>query len=214
MAAVTSPIFDFGEQASGTISTKTFTIRNTSSAPLDLDNAVVTGDHAADFTMVSTGMATSILAGAQTTFTVSFSPSHAGIRSSKLQIFSNAANETLVEITLTGSAPVQRPGIAISNDYDDPIGGGVIAWGYQDQSSVPAAARSDVQMVAGSLYHSLALKTDGSVIAWGSLISTEPVRVLVQNGVVAISDSGTFALKGDGSVIAWGENSIGQTSRR
>ncbi len=71
--------------------------------------------------------------------------------------------------------------------------------------------------------HSLALKADGSVVAWGSggngqlgrggtTASTVPVVVSGLTGVRTLAAGGlsSLALKGDGSVWAWGDNSQGQ----
>ena len=46
----------------------------------------------------------------------------------------------------------------------------VLAWGNNDfsqRSPIRAAANSDVQAIAGGYYHTVALKKDGSVLAWG-----------------------------------------------
>jgi alpha-tubulin suppressor-like RCC1 family protein len=77
--------------------------------------------------------------------------------------------------------------------------------------------------VAGGDQHSLALKRDGTVWAWGlnangqlgngtTTNSTVPVAVSGLANVVAISAGGNFslALKGDGTVWAWGSNLFDQ----
>jgi len=78
-------------------------------------------------------------------------------------------------------------------------------------------------MVSGGLTHSVAVKSDGTVIAWGSNSNgeqgdgtttdrTTPVAVLGLTGVVAVAAGHyhTVALKSDGTVMAWGENIDGQ----
>lgn len=71
--------------------------------------------------------------------------------------------------------------------------------------------------------HSMALKADGTVYAWGSNIygalgnatttnTNVPGQVLLLSGATAISAGGwhSVALKGDGTVWAWGWNTDGQ----
>jgi alpha-tubulin suppressor-like RCC1 family protein len=94
--------------------------------------------------------------------------------------------------------------------------GSMVAWGCAGvldfgQCTVPAAAASDVTAIAAGPFHNLALKQDGSVIAWGC---GDPdlnwgqctVPAGAGSGVTAIAAAyaHSLALKQDGSVIAWG----------
>jgi hypothetical protein len=77
--------------------------------------------------------------------------------------------------------------------------------------------------VAAGKFHAVALKSDGTVLAWGSnsngqlgdgstTDSATPVQVSDLSDVTAIAAGGfhTVALKNDGTVWAWGSNSNGQ----
>jgi hypothetical protein len=93
-----------------------------------------------------------------------------------------------------------------------------VAWGYDEygQSSVPLVAQIGVKAVAGGGYHSLALRDDGSVIAWGAggfdtgnypNLGQSLVPIAAKSDVVAVAGglTHTVALKSDGSVVAWGK---------
>ncbi len=91
--------------------------------------------------------------------------------------------------------------------------GRVWAWGsnLSGETNVPVAAQSDVMAVAAGDGFSLALKTDGSVQAWGKPVIVTNVPSGVSSGVeqIAAGESHALALK-EGGVIAWGLNSHGQ----
>jgi alpha-tubulin suppressor-like RCC1 family protein len=91
-----------------------------------------------------------------------------------------------------------------------------------------AGILSDMVAIAAGGFHSLALKSDGTVWAWGRNASGQlgdntldwrgtPVQVRAVNGVgisdvvaIAAGSDHSLALKADGSVWAWGRNSMGQ----
>jgi alpha-tubulin suppressor-like RCC1 family protein len=95
-----------------------------------------------------------------------------------------------------------------------------------DREATPAqvAGLGGVIQVAVGAYHSLALRSDGTVWAWGDNISGElgrgttsdheatPAQVTGLAGVTKISAGAAFslALRSDGTVWAWGFNNAGQ----
>ncbi len=90
-------------------------------------------------------------------------------------------------------------------------------------SPVAVINLNNVVAIAGGGYHSLALRKDSTVWAWGRNVngqlgdstttnSSIPVKVKGLSGIIAISAGGihSLALKSDGSVYAWGGNINGQ----
>ena len=90
-------------------------------------------------------------------------------------------------------------------------------------SIVTVSGLSSVDAIAAGDYHSLAVKTDGTVWAWGRNINGQlgdasttqrltPVQVTGLTGATAIAggNNHSAALKSDGSMWAWGDNAVGQ----
>ena len=108
--------------------------------------------------------------------------------------------------------------------------GTVVAWG-NIPSAVPADL-SGVTAIAASVDHTVASKTNGTVVAWGDnthgqttgtpatgppfTATASPVTLSGQilDGVAAIAagQQHTVALRSDGTVVAWGNNEYGQTT--
>jgi len=88
----------------------------------------------------------------------------------------------------------------------------IIAWGYDSSgqvSNVPEG--NDFVDVAAGKYHGLAIRSDGSLVAWGSN-SYGQCNVPGGNDFIAIAGGSrhSIALKSDGSIIGWGDNTNGQ----
>ena len=139
-----------------------------------------------------------------------------GLRRAKIEAIAAGASHTL----------------ALTSD------GAVLAWGYNRDGELgngtnednpspmrvkdfhdPTSHLSGVRAIAAGSAHSLAMKDDGTVWAWGynqdgelgdgtKANSTQPVRVGKLKGVEAIAAGAYFslALKEDGTVWTWGSN--------
>ena len=97
---------DFGSvvAAGGTLS-RTFTIRNTGTAALNLTGAPrvsVSGAYASEFTVTSQP-ATPVAAGGSTAFTVQFAPAGMGLRMATLSITNNDADENTFDFAIQGT---------------------------------------------------------------------------------------------------------------
>ena len=68
--------------------------------------------------------------------------------------------------------------------------------------------------IAGGWSHSLALKSDGHVVAWGDNDFGQRTIPSGLHNVIAIAARGehSLALRNDGIVVAWGRNNSGQTN--
>jgi hypothetical protein len=71
---------------------------------------------------------------------------------------------------------------------------------------------SEVIALAGGYKHSLALKSDGTVVGWGYNYAATPPASLSGVSAIAAGSNHSLALKNDGTVVAWGSNSYGQAS--
>jgi alpha-tubulin suppressor-like RCC1 family protein len=94
--------------------------------------------------------------------------------------------------------------------------GQVVTWGTMVLPFVKPGTRFTAVAAGGQ--HSLAVKDDGTVVAWGRNISGEAKVPAGLSNVVAVSAGGrsgsgfSVALRRDGTVVAWGDNSSGQTN--
>ena len=96
--------------------------------------------------------------------------------------------------------------------------GKLAAWGGSNangETTIPANARMGVSQIAAGNGFSMALKSDGRLIAWGkNNLGQVTVPVSATTGIaqIAAGDNHGLALRADGVVIAWGDNSVGQST--
>jgi alpha-tubulin suppressor-like RCC1 family protein len=99
----------------------------------------------------------------------------------------------------------------------DPSDDTVVAWGRPDWGvTSPPPDLVGVKAVAAGYAHSVALRTDGTVVAWGypgAMIAVPDIlRQPATANVVAIAAGldHNIALRGNGTVVGWGLNDYGQ----
>lgn len=87
----------------------------------------------------------------------------------------------------------------------------VASWGYDgsNQNATPIEATNAVAISAGAM-HNVALRRDGTVIAWGAAGLTNVPGGLSDVLSVAAGGNHSMALKRDGTVVVWGNNSYGE----
>lgn len=100
----------------------------------------------------------------------------------------------------------------------------VFGWTHDATGPAPAPNLSGVVAVSSDVGHSLALRSDGTVWAWGANSNGQlgdgtttpnweaPKQVLGLTGIVAVAAAfeNSFALQDDGTVWAWGDNFHGE----
>src|SRR5207245_1738995 len=86
----------------------------------------------------------------------------------------------------------------------------VVAWGdgWAGQTKVPVGLSNVVGIAAGGV-HSLALRSDGTVVAWGGAgYAPGPTNIppgLTNVVAIAAGSFHSLALRADGTVAAWGK---------
>ena len=147
----TSDYTDFGY---GTY-TRSFTIENTGTTPLNISGVTVRGTNASDF-VVSTAPASTVAASGSTTFVVTFTPSGGCIRNATIQIASDDCDEGVYDFAVQAianalPAPIftAQPGATacVSTDvtYTTELGQTNYVW------TVPGTSSTDYTITSGSI---------------------------------------------------------------
>jgi alpha-tubulin suppressor-like RCC1 family protein len=217
----------FTSQATHSAATKTVTISNSGTAPLVVSNAWLSGTDAGSFA-VAPGTCSStqptIAPGGSCQLNVIFQPLTAGSKSASLAIISNASNLLTVTVALTGSAYNSTPTVT---SYQ-PVNGATVQVTTAVQTTFsetmdPATITSGsftlskfvgIKAIAAGGEHTVVLKNDGTVLAWGENNYGQTTIPTGLAGVTAIAagEGHTVALKNDGTVVAWGSSYYGVTT--
>lgn len=103
MAIITSRL-DFGDQASGTVGpSRTLLVRNKGEEPLHISGVTLVSGNISDYVVDTTGMLTTVPAGGQTAFKVSFSPSSSSLSTATLRVANDDSDESSHDIILAGN---------------------------------------------------------------------------------------------------------------
>jgi alpha-tubulin suppressor-like RCC1 family protein len=181
---------DAGWANAGSLRVTPFTITNTGGAALTLSTSK-SGANAADFTV--TGLPASLAPGATANVSINMTPSTAGVRLCTLQITTNSPRLPVFIIPLSGRTPMN-----------------VSTWGQDEGNGeirVPQGLNDAVAVAAG-WGHSLALRSNGTVVAWGRNDRGQSTVPAGLNSVVAIEAGQEYslALRANGTVVQWGRD--------
>jgi ELWxxDGT repeat protein len=165
---------------------------------------------------VTHGLAASFQVTAQGTFPLYFQWRFNGVDltgETNASLVSSAvtANQAGAYSVVVRNAIGQTPSTAATLSVVRVAGWGENAYG---QSEVPSNA-CDIVAIAGGSGHSLALKRDGTLIAWGDTTWNAPSSIpadLTNVSIVAAGAWHSLAVRSNGTVVAWGFNSSGQTN--
>lgn len=105
--------------------------------------------------------------------------------------------------------------VASSGIYALLNNGSVVSWFDHialRPNKITLAAKSGVTAIASGWFHLLALKNDGTVLAWGDSPATNAPPGLSSVVAIAAGNDVSAALRQDGTLLIWGGTFNGQTS--
>ncbi|TBL76237.1 X2-like carbohydrate binding domain-containing protein [Paenibacillus thalictri] len=90
----------------------------------------------------------------------------------------------------------------------------VLGWMSTAETARAATTTVKVTQIAAAQNNSIALKSDGTVIAWGDQVAgwAKPPEGLTDVVEIYAKDTTFLARKSNGTVVAWGSNNLGETN--
>ena len=208
---------DFGLTSIVAFAERSFKITSAGDVDASSLSATLLGADADSFSIVGTPLPNSLSVGSSADLTIRFTPHRMGDHSAYLQITSSDPSMNPLYLMFKGKGTKATLELRDATNQvissDPSHGNKVVAWGLgnsstnRGQSDVPKGL-SDVVAVAAGMYHSIALKQDGTVVAWGWNVLPQSTVPTGLKDVTAITAGyyHNLALKQDGSVAIWGES--------
>ena len=137
------------------------------------------------------------------------------------QLTNSLNNNTIIVAGAYSTFVIKSDGTlwATGSDVNGQLGDGTFGQGHVFKTLIQIGNATNWKAIAPNSYHTLALKTDGTLWAWGLNTSGQvgngsslEQHVPVQIGTatdwksIASADTSSIAIKNDGSLWAWGSN--------
>ncbi|HBA85181.1 MAG TPA: hypothetical protein DCZ95_13920, partial [Verrucomicrobia bacterium] len=191
---------DYGDvRMTGSTVDRTFTVTNSGTTVLNVSGVTTNGTNSGDF-FVTSGPASTVAAGAQTTFTVRFDPSALGARSAVLHVLSDDADEADYDFTIQGTGV--EPEIAVLG-----TNGVLIADGDATPSTADGTDYGDVRVTGATVDRTFTVTNSGTMVLTISGVTTNgtnPSDFIVTSSpsaTVAAGAKTTFTVRFDPSVL-------------
>lgn len=145
----------FGSVAVGGNIVKVFRIENLGNAPLTVSSIVFNGGNASEFVVSGVSFPLNISGAAYVDFTITFTPTNGGLRSTTVQINNNDSDESLYQYAIEGTGNAAEI---------DVLGGGIsIPTGSVTVNTVNQTQFGDVNYAAGSVAHTFTISNLGTI---------------------------------------------------
>jgi hypothetical protein len=191
---------DYGNvRVSGATVDRVFTVTNSGTTTLSISGVTTNGTNPADF-LVTSGPASSVAAGAKTTFTLRFNPAALGVRSAVVHVMNDDADEADYNFTVQGTGV--EPEIAVLGTNDAVIADGDVTPSVADGTDYGAVRTNGV-----TVDHVFTVTNSGTTvlnITGVTTNGTNPGDFRVISGPAAAVAAGaktTFTLRFDPSLL-------------